>query len=409
MAFDPPITLFTFFLELPYALPMSTERATVTVDHRDEHWDGWSDEEVAQILTREPENPFPPDFVPGTRIVVRHVKATDRPPLLVAEEAFADWVDPLFTEADAVEREAKRDEWGRSGLSVVKSVVALSRFVPRPAHPRGREMTVGWLLSQFRRALTDLNGVLEALGFVLGRWEVGAVALRDLPAEIPVLIGATEQLPDGRPAGITFTARIHDAFPALAGHFDPELKPTEEAIELSNLARHDEQPYMLVFRFVHAAEGERLAGDASRAVIDLNTAIEVLISVTLNEGGLIAGLTAEEIDSANRAGPKNKVKKYLARMFGEEKSDIDDPDSVWGRWFGDGYLLRNEALHEGASLDRDAVERAFVQASEVIAEVKEKLEASEPLIRLGKQLAIDMRRRLPSSDDQLLEISFPWD
>jgi hypothetical protein len=404
-----PITLFTFFLELPHVLPISAERAAVTVDLRDEHWEGWSDDEVAQILTREPENPFPPEFVPGTRIVIRHIQTAERAPLLVAEEAFADWVDELFTESDTAQRRAKREEWGSSGIQIMKTVIALSRFVPRSAHPRGSEMTVGWLLSHFRRALSDFNGVLEALGFVLGRWDVGAVALRDLPAEIPVLIGTTERLADGRPAGITFTARIHDAYPVFAEHFEPELQPTEEAIELSNLARHGDQPFMLVFRFVHAAESERLAGDSTRAVIDLNTAVEVLISVTLNEGGLVSGLTAEELKSANQAGPKNKVKKYLGRMFDVGEIDIADPGTAWGRWFTDGYLLRNEALHEGTSLDRDVVERAFEQASEVIAEVKEKLEESETLKELGKKLAIDMRRRGATFDEELLGISFPWE
>jgi hypothetical protein len=269
-------------------------------------------------------------------------------------------------------------------------------------------MTVGWLLSQFRRALADFNGLLEALGFVLGRWDIGAIALRDLPAEIPVLIGATQKLPDGRPAGITFTARIHDAYPVFPEHFEPELQPTEEAAELSNGARHGAQPYMQVFRFIHAAESERLAGDATRAVIDLNTAVEVLVSVTLNEGASIAGLSPEDLRNANGAGPKNKVKKYLAKMFKEE-IDITDPETPWGRWFSDGYLLRNEAFHEGVSLDRIAVERAFAQASGVVAQVKERLEANKALKSLGRKLSIDMQRHRPSSDDELLGISFPWD
>lgn len=260
--------------------------------------------------------------------------------------------------------------------------------------------------SQFRRALADLNELLEALGFVLGRWDIGAIALRDLPAEVPVLIGATQKLPDGRPAGITFTARIHDAYPILSSHFETELQPTEEAAELSNGARHGEQPFMQVFRFVHAAESERLAGDATRAVIDLNTAIEILVSVTLNKGGSIAGLSPEELTSANQAGLKNKVKKYLARMLKEE-IDIANPDTYWGRWFSHGYALRNQALHEGVALDRVSVERAFAQASDVVAEVKEKLDAHTSLKRLGRQLSIDMRRQHSSSEDELLGISFP--
>lgn len=403
-----PVTLFTFFLELPHALPISAERATVTVDKRSEHWESWSDDQVATILTREPESPFPPEFVPGTRIVVRHVRTTDRPPLLVAEEAFSDWVDALFTAGDAAERKARREAWGEAGVGVVKSVVALSRFFPRSAHPRGDEMTAGWLLSQFRLALADFNGLLEALGFVLGRWDVGAIALRDLPAEIPVLIGATQKLPDGRPAGITFTARIHDAYPVFAENFAPPLQPTEEAAELSNGARHGEQPYFEVFRFIHAAESERLAGDATRAVVDLNTAVEILVSVTLREGGPISGFTAQELEGADSSGLKNKVKKYLAQMFGEE-IDIADPSAPWGRWFTDGYQLRNQAVHEGLPLGREAVERAFSQASEVVAEVKDKLNDRDELKALAQKLSIDMRGRTPTSDDDLLGISFPWD
>jgi hypothetical protein len=404
-----PITLFTFFLELPHALPMPPEPAMVTFDQRDEHWDGWSDDEVAQILTRESKNPFPSGFVPGTRIVVRHAEAIERPPLLLAEEAFADWIDPLFTEVDAAARRESRQEWRDSGLPVVRSVVALSRFLPRSAHPRGDQITVGWLLSQFRLALNDLNNVLEALGFVLGRWDVGAVALRDLPARIPVLIGATEQLSDGRPAGITFTASIHDAYPSLAGHFEPEIQSAEEAINLSNLARHGEQAYMLVFRLVHSAVGERLAGDLTRSVIDLNTAIEVLVSITINEGGPLVGLAQEEVNSANQAGLKKKVKKYLARVLGVEEIEIAEVSSTWGQWFGDGYQLRNEAVHEGASLAREDVDRAFEQAAGVIAELKQALEEREPLQALGKQLALDMRKPGPTIEDELLGISFPWD
>lgn len=404
-----PVTLFTFFLELPHALPISPEPAMVTFDERNDHWQGWSDDEVASILTREPENPFPPGFVPGTRIVVRHIEASDRPPLLVAEEAFDDWVDALFTEADAMERKANREKWQEAGLPVIKTVVALSRFFPRSAHPRGSEITAGWLLSQFRLALNDFNEVLEALGFVLGRWNIGAVALRDLPAQIPVLVGATQQLPDGRPAGITFTAQIHDGYPSLPTYFKPEERPAEEAIYLSNLARHGDQPYMLVFRLLHSAESERMAGDATRAVIDLNTAVEVLISVTINEGGATVGLTKDEIESANQAGLKNKVRRHLPRLFRTEEFDTDDSESPWGAWFSDGYMLRNEAVHEGAELHRDQVDRAFLQASDVIADLKGKLEAHEDLKGLGERLALDLNKSKPAFEDELLGISFPWD
>lgn len=405
----PPITLFTFFLEQPFSLPVPEGMSTVTVgDQRDEHWNGWADRSVAQILTREPERTFPPGFAPGTRIVVRHVTVTDRVPLFVAEEAFSEWVDELFPEDEAEERRGKREAWGQAGLNVMKSVVALSRFAPRSAHPRGEEITMGWLMSQFRAALADFNEFVEALGLVLGRWDIGSVSLQDLPAEIPVLIGSTHLGPHGRPHGITFTARIHNAYPVLAEHFEPEHEAMDEAVNLSNLARHGEQPYMLVFRFLHSAVSERLAGDSTRAVIDLNTAVEILVSVTVNEAGALVGLSDEEIADANRPGVKRQVKIYLAKIF-DERIDVDDAGDPWGHWFDDGYMRRNEAIHEGASLEWTAVDRAFDQARALIADVKEKLEKRESLVALSSKLALELGHRNPSFEDQILGITFPWD
>jgi hypothetical protein len=336
------------------------------------------------------------------------MEVTDRVPLFVAEEAFCDWVDELFPQDQAAERRAKREEWGQAGIGVMKSVVALSRFVPRSAHPRGEDITVGWVLSQFRAALAEFNEFLEALGFVLGRWNVGAVSLQDLPAEVPVLIGSTHLGPHGRPHGITFTARIHDAYPMLVENFEPEPGPVEEAVHLSNLARHGEQPYMLVFRFLHSAVGERLAGDATRAVIDLNTAVEILVSVTVNEGGPVVGLTPKEIADANRPGVKRRVRIYLAKILDEEIG-VDDPETTWGRWFADGYKRRNEAVHEGASLEWEAVDRAFDQAHALIAEVKTKLEERESLKALSSQIALDLGHRDPSFEDRTPGTAFPWD
>ncbi|HEX8750127.1 MAG TPA: hypothetical protein VF732_03360 [Nitrospira sp.] len=393
---------------MPHALPMSGQHALVTIEPRSEHWEGWSDDEIAQIPTRDPSIQFPPGFVPGTRIVVRHHRADVPVPLLVAEEAFADWVDPLFTEAEKAERRAKRAEWAASGIAEMKTVVALSRFFPRSAHPRGEDITAGWLRAEFRRALTDFNGVLDALGFVLGRWDVGAIELRDLPAEVPVLVGATQRLSDGRPAGITFTAQMHDAFPVFPEHFSPDLQSTEEAVELTNRARHGDEPYMFVYRFLHTAERERLAGDTTRALIDLNTAVELMLAITLERGGPIVGFTADEQNGAAQAGAKNKVAKYLAKLLAEE-IDIDDPGTAWGAWFTGGYKLRNDAIHEGIALDRQLVERAFGQGWGALAELKTKLEGRSSLKKLGGQFAVDLGRQPDPAGDPPLGFSFPWD
>lgn len=403
----PPVSVFTFFLELPRALPLPPDYVTVSGDHADEHWDGWSDDDVAQVLAPGAESPLPAGFAPTSAIAVRHIEVSDVPPTLIAAEAFADWVDDLIPES-ADERKAERQHWASSGIQVVRSVVALSRFVPRSAHPKGSEMTVGWLHSQFQLALTDFNGFLDALGFVLESWEVGPFALRDLPARIPVLVASTKPLPEGMPSGVLFTAQVHEGLPALVGEFSGEQRAAEEAIQLNNRAHRNEQPYMLVFRFVRAAESERLAGDPARAVIDLNTAMEIFVWVTLAAGGELLGAGADEIELVNQTGLKKKVRKYLAELLGKQ-IDIDDPSTAWGRWFSDGYMLRNQAIHEGASLDENAVARAFAQASDVFLEVKKDLEASEPLRRLGQILEFEAPGAPGTRENELLGIELPWE
>jgi hypothetical protein len=401
-----PVTVFTFFLDLPYALPLSDGHSTVSAGERDEHWQSWSDADVAETFGALPGADLPLGSVPSIGAVVRHGHVIDLLPQVLAEEVFAEWYDDLMPDS-AEERRADREARGNSGIQVVKSVVALSRFVPRSAHPPGREMAVGWLYSQFQLSLKDFNEFLDALGFVTERWDVGPVALRDLPARIPVLIASTNLLPDG-PSAVTLSMQIHDALPVLSGNFEVEQEHAEEAIELNKQANNREQPYMLVFRFLHAAQSEWLAGDSTRAVIDLNTAVEVLITTTLYAGGELLGMAGEDLKRANQAGVKNRVRKSLAMLLDKE-IDIDDPENPWGRWFGDGYLLRNQAVHEGASLDEDDVDRAFAQAAAVVQALKEDLDAVEPLKLLGRLLELEMSTDPPPFNEEPLGIAFPWD
>lgn len=122
----------------------------------------------------------------------------------------------------------------------------------------------------------------------------------------------------------------------------------------------------------------------------------------------MTGMPEEEAERASRAGVKNKVRKYLAAMLGQE-IDVDDSGNPWGRWFRDGYMLRNQAIHEGASVDHDAAERAFLQASAVFDELRERLVAVAPLSELGKMLEIYMRDGESDRGDELLGIRFPWE
>jgi len=158
----PPITVLTFIVELPYAVPIPGNCPMIEFDARTPGWDGWPADQLA-ILLGDGAPQFPAHLVPGVRTVVRHVDVVTTCPLFAASTAFADWVEPVLSEAAVAARRAETAAWS-SGLGVVRSVVALTRFVPRSEHPVAADMTVGWMRALFQPALVHLNGTLQALG-----------------------------------------------------------------------------------------------------------------------------------------------------------------------------------------------------------------------------------------------------
>lgn len=133
-----------------------------------------------------------------------------------------------------------------------------------------------------------------------------------------------------------------------------------------------------------------------------------MIRFVLYYGHAMTGVPEKTAWEANQAPLKQKVKRYLPELLGRE-IDLDNPDDPWGAWFGDGYMLRNRAVHEGELLDYDAVERAFDQAAGLINDLKVSLLANEPLRGLGEQIEVEPYARDERNRDDLLNIEFPWD
>jgi hypothetical protein len=401
-----PVTFFTFFLELPRALPVQSGAMHISYVDRDEGWSGWTDADVAEQLGVEVEA-IPMGKTPHTSVIARHLTEPEPAPLSRVEAAFGDWGMQGLIPPETVNRPGAEPERGRATIEVVKSVVALTRFVPQSAHPPGRELTVGALQRIMFDGLVHLNALLEPIGFVAGRWEIGALTLADVPPEVAVLADNTGW-PLGERELIAFVAEIHDGYPILAGDLEDDGSIAREAIGYHGGEKGGGQPFLQVFRFIHAAEGERLVGDHTRALVDLNTAVELLIRFVLYYGHALTGVPEKIAWEANQASLKQKVRRYLPELLGRE-IDIDDPDGPWGAWFNDGYMLRNRAVHEGELLDYDAVERAFGQAGDLIDDLKKSLMADEQLRDLGEQIGVEPLSPEERNTDQLLCIEFPWD
>jgi hypothetical protein len=403
-----PVTLFTFFLELSRALPVQSGAMHISYVDRDEEWSGWTDADVAGLLGVTEVEEIPTGSVPHTSMVVRHLTEPEPAPLSRVEAVFGDWGMRGLIPTDTVNRPGVEPEPGRATIAVAKSVVALTRFVPQDAHPPGREMTVGALHRIMFDGLVHLNALLEPLGFVAGRWEIGALTLADVPPEVAVLVDNTGAPPDEQRTVVAFVTEVHDGYPVPADDLEEDGKIAREAIGYHGGAQDGGQPFLQVLRFIHAAEGERLVGDHTRALVDLNTAVELLIRFVLYYGHAITGVPEETAWEANQASLKQKVRHYLPELLGRE-IDLENPDGPWGAWFGDGYMLRNRAVHEGELLDYDAVERAFEQASALIDDLKTSLMANEQLRKLGEQIEVEPHPPDERIKDALLNIEFPWD
>lgn len=403
-----PVTLFTFFLELTRALPIQPGVMHISYVDRDEEWSGWTDADVVGLLGGIEVEKIPTGSVPHTSMVARHLTESEPAPLSRVEAAFGDWGMQGLIPPETAPRSGAAPEPGQTTIEVVKSVVALTRFVPQSAHPPGRELTVGTLQRIMFDGLVHLNALLEPLGFVADRWEVGALTLADVPPEVAVLVDNTGTLAEDRRGMIAFVTEIHDGYPILAGDLDDDGSIAGEAIGYHGGEKDGGQPFLEVFRFIHAAEGERLVGDHTRALVDLNTAVELLIRFVLYYGHAITGVPERTAWEANQAPLKKKVTQYLPELLGRE-IDIKNPGGPWGAWFGDGYMLRNRAVHEGELLDYDAVERAFGQAGELIADLKASLMANEQLRELGEQIEVEPYPPDERNRDDLLNVEFPWD
>jgi len=403
-----PVTLFTFFLELTRALPLRPGEMHISSVDRNEEWNGWTDADVAALLGGVGAEEIPTGLVPHTSIIARHLTEPVPAPLSRVEAAFGDWGLQGLIPPETANRPGAAPEPGQETIEVVKSVVALTRFVPQSAHPPGCELTVGALQRIMFDGLVHLNALLEPLGFAAGRWDVGALTLADVPPEVPVLVDSTGTAAEEQRTMVAFVAEIHDGYPILAGDLDDDGSLAREAMGYHGGENSEGQPFLQVFRFIHAAEGERLVGDHTRALVDLNTAVELLIRFVLYYGHAVSGVPEETAWKANQAPLKQKVRRYLPELLGRE-INLDNPEDPWGAWFGDGYMLRNRAVHEGELLDYDAVERAFDQAGALIKDLKTSLMAKEQLSELGEQIEVEPYPLDERNRDSLLNIEFPWD
>ena len=383
----PPVTCFTFFVELGRLLPVPPTQIMI-YDDRTDAWDGWTPMRLP-LLVGVDENPppFSGDVVPGWRISFRDVVVSVRTPLGAAEAAYEDWLAPVLTPSRNELRLSVRDQIGDT-IRARQSVVALTRFLPQSEHPNSELMTIGWLTDVFRSCLAHLNHLLDHLSLVVRDWALGAIEHRDLSALLPVLLQSSHADSAGSVRGSTFVIPIHDDH-RLAEPRQGDQDPADiaAAAYLVSEANRGDQPFESVFRYLRAAHAERIAGDPTRAVVDLATAMEILFSQLIATGGSALGWDDARIERANKVstGLRGRVQDHLGPLLGA-KIDVFDGNTHWGQWWARGYMRRNDAVHHGQRLHDSECAEAWQAATQLINHVVAILKIQRELEPVAERL-----------------------
>lgn len=167
-------------------------------------------------------------------------------------------------------------------------------------------------------------------------WELEVQILHyvDESTEIPHTIEGTRYFP---PTGGTQLARIAP-IPREAKTFLREGTPLSVPKTLYLNARREE-----------LFENYRLA------VVEAETAFETLVDQTITEHYRARGASDTEIDNKLQARLKNLIKDHLPRCCGQPFEGTREHSA----WESDLYRLRNDVVHDGASVNADEAQKAL--------------------------------------------------
>jgi len=329
----PPLIYLSFYLELPFDAGFEKGAALRKIHLAEGPLKEWSDLDLDDLLGMDPYEVS--GTFPCTAFQFR--RATVEGPGQGA------WAAAAFPE---VFRSSPPD--ARMSRTVVRAI----RIAP---HGTG-EFDTEWVRDQFDIALDLLNDFLMLLGEAVEDLRIGPVAPIELPPEIHGMeADFRDALPlDWRP----FTLLIYRDQPP--GGIDLPAGTIERTLDLVGEPGQP-RPFFPSFEMSAAAHRSLFAGRLRHAVLESGTGIELLIYAAVREVAFESGKTLDKVEGILSAGFRNLVVDHFAPQF-SFSSDLDAAADSLGRWWRDGYSLRNRVVHEGHQPTKSEVERALVAA-----------------------------------------------
>lgn len=346
-----PLIYLSFYLELPFDAGFTEGGALRKIHLAEGSLKEWSDLDLDDLLGMEPYDV--PGTFPCTTFQFR--RATVEGPGQGA------WAATAFPE---VFRSSPPD------ARVSRTVVRAIRIAP---HGTG-EFDTEWVRGQFDVALDLLNDFLMLLGEAAEDLRIGPVTPIELPTEIH---GMTADFRDGLPLHWRpFTLLIYRDQPPDG--IDLPAGTIERTLDLVGEPGQP-RPFFPAFEMSAAAHRSLFAGRLRHAVLESGTGIELLIYAAVREVAFESGKSPEKVEGILGAGFRNLVVDHFAPQFGFSP-DLDAAADALGRWWRDGYSLRNHVVHDGHQPTKPEVTSSLLAAATLNQDFGLAL-ASHPLTR----------------------------
>jgi hypothetical protein len=259
-----------------------------------------------------------------------------------------------------------KDKLRRSRALERVTVVEAVRIDEKPEN-----LTQEWRFKQLRIALDRLNTFLLAAASVHGDPELAPLAPQDLP---PYVFGMGWDLPKNLldPPKIDFwTYLIHERFPSRPRS---PLTRAEADLAMWMTVEHD-HPLVRPSHLFLSAEQALHRGRLTQSIVDVGTAIEMLVAAAVRLVGLERGYSEEKLQGVLEAPFSSLLKDHFAPLLGYSSTPATADDPL-GEWWREGYLVRNAVVHEGRRATEDEAEGVIGSALQLQRDFTERLRAA---------------------------------
>lgn len=332
-----PFSVVSFFIELGFDVGLPDGSSLVLLEEETPFsgWDG---------LPWRPTPGMPPlpgagGPTPSTSIFYRRVSLRTRP-FRATDLAFGSVIHASRGRRSL--RVARRLRARVVGVRSRESqtVVHVMRLTAEPVAAAG-EIDTDCISKQFDICLATLNQHLTSIAIVAQDVGIGPVSRRDLPALIPCLVS---QVTGGSVTNSSLTFVLHWNVPHEKGIIPPSLYSAATRLTVdTRMGRAALAPFGEQWLAANRALSE---GRLRVAVLEAQTAMELLINSLIREGGPALGYDELKVTGILAAPFKSRVADHLGTICGAAVR-IDDRDNAFGHWWQTGYALRNRVSKEG--------------------------------------------------------------